>query len=378
MHGYTYNLAGYTYTVLMVYVLCCLQLEFQSFISYKIIVGRPTTKPCEILPCMHLMFLSHHFIAVYMYHIYTRTDIAVQHQIPEDENASNQTVAPPNCSLLFKGDQDEVNRVNKWKSELWTVTPNDQFYQQLNSCDRIRTKFEKGYYTSGEEKDFPLAFALNVHNSPQQIFMFLQVIYRPHNVYCIHYDQKSEESFKKVMRSIADCLPNVIIPSKTESVIRSWHTVVDAQMNCMSDLNKLRDRYPWRYVTTLCGKEVPLKTNREMVQVLKKLNGTSAVHLSLNLPHEKDYWKYKHILSDTGHAQQVTKTSEMLGPPPFNLTMKKSLAYYALSYAFVDFLLNDERVKVFRKFVEDTDIPEEHFVATLFNMKGDSVDMIIG
>ena len=197
------------------------------------------------------------------------------------------------------------------------------------------------------------------------------MIYRPHNVYCIHYDQKSVESFKKVMRSLADCLPNVIIPYKIEDVVRGWHTVVDAQMNCMSDLYRLRDLYPWKYVMTLCGKEVPLKTNWEMVQTLMKLNGTSSVGTFFSTKMESDYfWKFKHVLADGKAGRWAKVTNQSLGPVPYNLTVMKSLAYYSLSVSFVDFLLNDKRAIVFRKFMDQTHIPEEHFVATLFCMKG--------
>ena len=291
----------------------------------------------------------------------------------DDELWTNQTVAPPNCRLLFKGDRDEVSRVEKWKSQKWTIPPNEQFYQKVSSCDWIKAEFKKVYYVSEDEKKFSLAFALNVHNSPQQIFRFLQVIYRPHNVYCIHYDQKSEESFKKVMRSLADCLPNVIIPNKIEDVVRGWHTVVDAQMNCMSDLYKLRDRYPWRYVTTLCGKEVPLKTNREIVRTLMKLNGTSAVNLADYSKSEIGYWTFKHVLSGKTTKYVKRKKKIKLGQIPYNLTMKKSLAYYSLSAPFVDFLLHNEKSLFFRRFTEQTFIPEEHYVPTLFAMKGNHI-----
>ena len=326
---------------------------------------------------MYIMFLSHNLCHYYISNVcnicvYTDTtlDMKKTHRIRDYGNALNQTVNPPNCSLLFNGDQDEINRVNKWKSKIWTVMSNDQFYQQPSSCDWIRTKFEKSYYVSKEENDFPLAFAINVHNSPQQIFRFLQVIYRPHNVYCIHYDQKSEESFKKVMRSIADCLPNVIIPNKIENVVRGWHTVVDAQMNCMSDLYRLRDIYPWRYVTTLCGKEVPLKTNREIVQTLIKLNGTSAVKLvNTSKGERKSHWTVKRILSRK--TNRVKRRSEVtLGPPPYNLVMRKSWAYFSLSAQFVYYLLRSEKASVFRRFTEDTFVPEEYFIPSLFATKG--------
>ena len=307
-------------------------------------------------------------LAAINYSLYVTSDNILLSSDSE-ELWTNQTVAPPNCRLLFKGDKDEISRVEKWKNQKWTIPSNEQFYQKVSSCDWIKAEFNRTYYVSEDEKNFPLAFDLNVHNSPQQIFRFLQVINRPHNVYCIHYDQKSGESFKKAMTAIADCLPNVIVASKIENVVRGWHTIVDAQMNCMSDLYKLRDRYPWRYVTTLCGKEVPLKTNKEIVRTLMKLNDTSAVELK-QVPkgEKKAYWTYKYLLS----RNRVKRKSQIkLRPPPYNLVMSKSLAYFSLSAQFVDFLLHNEKAIVFRKFTEDTFVPEEHFIPTLFATTGD-------
>ena len=177
------------------------------------------------------------------------------------------------------------------------------------------------------------------------------------------------------MTAIADCLPNVIIASKIENVTRSWHTVVDAQINCISDLYKLRDKYPWRYVLTLCGKEVPLRTNREMVQTLMRLNGTSAVQLTpFNDYIRTFYWTYKSVLPDNG---EVTLTGAKLGPVPFNITMAKSYAYYGLSDTFVDFLLYDERAIALRNFTEDTILPEELFVASLLSMAGERDTILV-
>ena len=106
---------------------------------------------------------------------------------------------------------------------------------------------------------------------------FLRAIYRPHNVYCLHIDSKSTHSFKQIFFNVAACLDNVIIPRKLESVYWGWHTFLDAQMRCFSALLLARVEYPWKYVITLCGKEVPLRTNVETVAILELLNGTSSV-----------------------------------------------------------------------------------------------------
>ncbi len=105
------------------------------------------------------------------------------------------------------------------------------------------------------------------------------------------------------------------------------------------------------------------KTNREMVEKLMKLNGTSAVRTFGNLKFEYSYWAKKFKL----RKNTVVSTNEKLGPV---FTIVKSVAYYGLSTAFVDYILHNKEANAFRKFMDNTFIPDEHFVATLFNKKG--------
>ncbi len=161
------------------------------------------------------------------------------------------------CSLLLSGDQNEIQRAKEHKAALKTVT-DEEIYRlaKQGGCNWIKNELNGGdYYISNREKNFPLAFALNVYESPNQIFRFLKIIYRPHNAYCIHYDQKSHESFKQFMITISTCLPNVIIPNTIVNVVWGWHTIVDAQINCMENLLEIRHTFPWKYILTLCGKE---------------------------------------------------------------------------------------------------------------------------
>ncbi len=273
-----------------------------------------------------------------------------------------------NCSLLFNGDPEEIERDKSIdQRSKWPVPSDKDFYYEANSCAWILNQLDPGYYVSEEEKQFPLAFAISVYQSPYQIFRFLKVIYRPHNLYCLHYDKKSNEAFKKLMTTIAECLPNVIVPKKIVDVVRGWHTVVDAQMNCLNDLYELRNRFPWQYAMTLCGKEVPLRTNKEIVNTLQKLNGTSGVKLDRLKGYEPAYWVSKIFLGD---EKQILLSKERLQPVPFNLKMAKSLTYVSLPERFVKYLLQNNTAIQFQKFLEDTQIPEEHFVSTLAVQKG--------
>ena len=153
------------------------------------------------------------------------------------------------------------------------------FLHKTDNCSWIREEFSNNYFVTDAERDFPIAYAININKFPHQIFRFLKVIYRPHNLYCLHYDSKTDLMTKQIMLNLASCLGNVIIPRKTENVYWGWYTLEETYLSCFSDLMLARELYPWRYVITLCGKELPLRTNAEIVSMLEPLNGTSSVEL---------------------------------------------------------------------------------------------------
>ena len=106
--------------------------------------------------------------------------------------------------------------------------------ERVRNCSWLRDYLSDNLYNSELEKSFPIAFTFVVYESPQQVLRLLRVLYRPQNSYCIHYDVKSK--FKAFFESIADCLDNVIIPSKLKNVVWGHYSVLGAQMNCMTDL----------------------------------------------------------------------------------------------------------------------------------------------
>ena len=140
----------------------------------------------------------------------------------------------------------------------------------------IVDEYSNNFYVSSEEENFPVAYILVVYTNVQQVLRLLKVIYRPHNLYCIHPDAKQELKFIRAFQAISRCLDNVFVASKLEKVYYAHHSIMDAQLNCMQDLMRFKPSR-WRYAINLCGRELPLKTNREIVQSLIKLNGSSAM-----------------------------------------------------------------------------------------------------
>ena len=124
------------------------------------------------------------------------------------------------------------------------------------------------------ELSFPIAFIFVVYESPEQFLRLLKVLYRPHNVYCIHPDIKSK--YYQFFTNIAKCFPNIIIPKHTISVEWEAISLLKAQRSCHTDLHSYRQQQKeeekWRYVINLCGKELPLTSCREMMKKLISIN----------------------------------------------------------------------------------------------------------
>ena len=275
---------------------------------------------------------------------------------------------PTNCTLLFRRDELEVEKIQN-ASRVWPVEEHALKFTtwvKERNCTQYKDELFDNLYTTKDEVMFPLAFALVVHDNPFQVFRLMKVIYRPHNIYCIHYDRRSSQDMKLLFNNLATCFHNIIIASNITEVHWGHHSLMDAQMHCFRDLLRHHYEYPWRYVITLCGKELPLRTNKEIVQLLKPLKGTSAIR-TFPVPR----WEYKRFNMIWNKTERYYVPTQIRSEPiPYNLTIYKSMVYFALTPEFVDYVLNDEIAIALSKFLKDAYIPEEHFYSTLFMIKG--------
>ena len=266
-----------------------------------------------------------------------------------------------NCEALKTGDERELKKVKK-QLQTWVSTESDEEYlESLNNCSHVVNGYSNNFYVSPEEENFPVAYILVVYNNVSQVLRLLKVIYRPHNLYCIHPDAKQEPKFIRAFLAISQCLDNVFVASKLEKVYYAHHSIMDAQLNCMQDLMRFTPSR-WRYAINLCGRELPLKTNREIVQSLIKLYGSSAIN-SDGLPDKARRERF--VLKVKLSEGKITKTQTKLEPVPYNLKLYKSSNYIAVTRAFVSFLLTNVTAVAFREYLKDVEVPEEHFYSTL-------------
>ena len=289
--------------------------------------------------------------------------------ISRSRNESDKTLQV--CEKLFTAQQLSE------KDEEWILDMKKgahhyddvELLRNTMSCEWVKEEFSKDFFVSAEEREFPIAYAINMDKYPRQILRFLKAIYRPHNIYCLHNDRKSHYVTKLIMQNVASCLGNVIIPRRIEDVYWGWYTIEEAYFSCFSDLVLARRNYPWKYVITLCGKELPLRTNAETVALLRPLNGTSSIYL---VDHEgTDDYKYKWKRSLNKMSGWVSKKDELLPPIPYGLKVYKSWSYVALSHQFVQHVLCSPVGIALREYMKlGVRIPEENFFAMLFMQPG--------
>ncbi|XP_068092767.1 beta-1,3-galactosyl-O-glycosyl-glycoprotein beta-1,6-N-acetylglucosaminyltransferase [Hyperolius riggenbachi] len=270
-----------------------------------------------------------------------------------------------NCTKILKGDIEEIQNAKlklltvDYKKRHHRLTEND-FINMTRDCNSF-TRDRKYILEplSQEENAFPIAYSIVVHHKIDMLERLLRSIYMPQNYYCIHVDKKSPESFLSAVKAIASCFRNVILASQTENVVYASWSRVQADVNCMKELYHANAQ--WKYLMNLCGMDFPIKTNREIIQSLKALKGKNSLETEKMPPHKEVRWRKHHEISGTG----VRRTDIDKKPPPFGVPVFSGSAYFVFSRAFVDHVLNNDKIKAFLEWSQDTYSPDEFVWATL-------------
>nr|XP_040024802.1 beta-1,3-galactosyl-O-glycosyl-glycoprotein beta-1,6-N-acetylglucosaminyltransferase 3-like [Gasterosteus aculeatus aculeatus] len=170
------------------------------------------------------------------------------------------------------------------------------------------------------------------------------------------------KGFQKAVEAIISCFPNVFVASRLESVVYASWSRVQADLNCMKDL--LNSRIQWKYLLNTCGTDFTIKSNAEMVQTLKALNGRNSMESEVTNDYKKGRWVYHYNVTNT-----VVKTGVTNSPPPIgSIAMFTGNAYFVVSKAFVEHVLRDREVQQLLEWERDTYSPDEHLWATLQRM----------
>ncbi|XP_077583335.1 putative beta-1,3-galactosyl-O-glycosyl-glycoprotein beta-1,6-N-acetylglucosaminyltransferase 7 [Stigmatopora nigra] len=214
---------------------------------------------------------------------------------------------------------------------------------------------------SAEEEAYPLAFILTVHKELEVLVRLLRAIYAPQNLYCVHIDAKSPPEYRNSLRKLSDCLENVFLSTRSETVVYGGFSRLQADLNCMGDL--VKSKVGWRKVINLCGQDYPLMSNLELVRYLQdKMWRDKNMTPGIKQPeHIKWRTQFQHNESHVYFVQSKVKK----GPPPHNMQIFFGTAYYALTRGFVDFVLENPKARDLLEWSRDTYSPDEHYWVTL-------------
>jgi hypothetical protein len=205
---------------------------------------------------------------------------------------------------------------------------------------------------------------MKIHTHGNQAHRLLRYIYHQHNIYCIHIDGKADIEIYKRFKLIESCFDNIIVIEDRVRVVYSTIRVVEAELKCMIALSASTTK--WKYYINLTGQEFMLKTNAELVKILKAMNGTNDIE-SYPVPFT-EYHKFKQRTLIINESPIITRQKKQGFRQ--NIIIHKGSAYGMFSREFVNFILNDNFVKDFLIWLRDTYAPEELIWATLQVLPG--------
>ncbi|XP_002733438.1 beta-1,3-galactosyl-O-glycosyl-glycoprotein beta-1,6-N-acetylglucosaminyltransferase-like [Saccoglossus kowalevskii] len=266
-----------------------------------------------------------------------------------------------NCANLINGRVENRKEVTSIAKSLASRIRNDSDYKHLTkNCTSFAHK--RGYYSkpvTNEELEFPLAFGIYIYRSVYQVEQLLRIIYRYHNVYCIHIDENSSSEFKTIILSIARCFENIVLAPIFYPIKWGSMNIVRAELVCQKEL--LLKNKSWKYYLNVCGQDFPLKTNLEIVRILQLYGGKNDIQTSAYVDEVRAKFVY---VEDEKSIENTWLIKSEPRPTAIKRIHKGSL-FVALARRFVFFLQNSKISKDWLNWLNDSYIPDESFTQTL-------------
>lgn len=294
----------------------------------------------------------------------TRSTVAENRSVTENRTEAPKRTCPPVddptdddgdrkiCRPLLEASQRNSPSLSP------SMTTDDLVRLASVDCDCFRSR--RGYFaaadTTPQERAFPIAFSLLAYENFEQTERLLRLIYRPHNAYCIHVDRKSSPAMHAGMEAMASCLPNVVIARPAVNVTWGEISVVQAELLCIGYL-LAHPGVKWKYFVNLVSRELPLRTNEELVKILNAYDGANDIDGTRKVQFYPEWFQYE--------WKNYKKTSNRKFPPPHDYVITKGSAHMAATRAFVHHALTDRKAQDLLQWMSNIKIPDEHFFQTL-------------
>ncbi|XP_078481836.1 N-acetyllactosaminide beta-1,6-N-acetylglucosaminyl-transferase-like isoform X2 [Ciona intestinalis] len=334
-------------------------------------VGSTTAALTQVVPTNKDTILPAHVTNTFSEHEVTLSST----KFPQKElttTSKRESINYETCDRLLRGETDGDYLVRSADT-----TSDEQIYLAASeNCTEFRRNYRfmlPEYQVYEEEKNFTLAYSILAHDRIQQLALLLSAIYTPYNVYCIHIDAKSAPTTKLAATAISKCFDNVIMVSRMERVFYAHVSRLEADLNCFKDLLDFQpQQYQWKYLINLCAQDYPLRTNMEIITQMKHLRNTNLIlgckaHDELTLRRTQVVFRLENA-TDPSQPAKMRGTNIEHPPPPYNMTINKSLAYNFFTRDFIDWVIyKTNKSKALLEWSRDTYSPDEQYWMTLNN-----------
>ena len=275
------------------------------------------------------------------------------------------------CRALLEGNTKEQTSAKSYtKNHPRKAIHDHHFIKFTQNCTAF--KHERGYVEnsfSKEEEDFSIAYSILFYKELQQVERLLRAIYSPSNMYCLHLDAYSTDSLYLATQSLVKCFNNVFIVSQREKIVYAGYSRLQAEINCMNDVLNKNKR--WKYYINLASQDFPIKTNLEIVKILRLYNGSNDIEgmsgkrVQAVRGRFSRRWEEVTLRDKPYQRAKLNKTTTVKEPPPHKLNIVRGSAYGIFSRKFVDFIVHSQISLDLLTWSRDTYSPDEHFWATL-------------
>uniref|UniRef100_A0A915C642 Kinesin motor domain-containing protein n=1 Tax=Parascaris univalens TaxID=6257 RepID=A0A915C642_PARUN len=323
-----------------------LKFAYTAMIRYKLVVSLLFAITVVLFACKMLINDYHQEAAFKSFKNEAKSALFEKYRAQLNKAMENISVdfSTIDCDALFSKNVYKTSR-NIAKKYSYRFNKEDLILKSpmKDRCSLIKQIF--GFNEtplSKEEEEFPLAYAALVYKWTDEVFYMFSALYHPQNVYCIAIDRKSDPSFMSSVLLLGKCFPNIQIMT-VDKVDYCGFSVIHAVVQCLHALTY--SNRPWRYFQYLSNFDLPLKTNREMVRIFKRLNGSFNTEI-LEYPSDR----------------LMGKKVETI---PHGIKLYKSSLSATFSRESAEFIVNNEKARSILWFLKGTYCPDESLWTTI-------------
>ncbi|NWX02215.1 GCNT2 transferase, partial [Caloenas nicobarica] len=233
-----------------------------------------------------------------------------------------------------------------------------------------------------KEAAFPIAYIMTLRTEFETFEWLFRVVYMPQNICYIHVDTKVLAPSQQAVQRLVGCFPNSFLASRAERVVCGSISHRRADLHSMRDL--LASPVPWCYLLNTCGQDFPLKTNWEIIWLLKDFGGKNITSRMLLAPRITTHTKYVDREGARHNALGLVTPWLCKLPLPHNIILYFGSIYVAITQhfvaitqhfvaiaqPFVEIVLQDRQAINLLTWSKDTCSPDEHFWVTLNRIPG--------